>query len=158
MAIDRLTDTPNPREAEKRPVGDRPNQTKARHPYSRWGVRGRCLSSMGRTHQDKCGCFAAQASMAQEIARSSCCPAGHLSVRWIFLLLGLQRGELLKRAPAHQIINKADLIRSQFAEQQLKQKGATYCIDWYRAVSDQSPLRNSYRRHAHRYAPRSPAD
>ena len=47
---------------------------------------------------------------------------------------------MLKSAPTHRIIGKADLTRSQFAEQQLKQKGATNGVDQYCVISDQSPL------------------
>lgn len=42
------------------------------------GRRGRRADTMVPTHELKCGCRAAQASMAHEMPRSSCCPAKHL--------------------------------------------------------------------------------
>lgn len=53
-------------------------QVKAPHPKSRRGLRGLRLDRAAPSQVPKCGCRAAQASMAQDMPRSSWCPGGHL--------------------------------------------------------------------------------
>ena len=52
-------------------------QVTARQSNFGCGGRGRRIASTFLIHLSRCGCCAAQASIAKEIPRSSCCPAGH---------------------------------------------------------------------------------
>ena len=84
---------------------------------------GRCRSSIGRTQSGiKCGWSAAQASMAREMARSSCCAGRADIAHAIFGPFKFQRVELLISAARHRAVNQADLTGAEFLQQLVKQE------------------------------------